>query len=63
MSWHGYIIGVLLSEAYIYSISLVTILNTQSIKLMPIQSLRVHQFELICIIFLIIHENWGEKPE
>ena len=54
ISWYGYIIGVLLSEAYIYSISLVTILNTQSITLIPIQSLQMHHFELICRIFLKI---------
>ena len=54
ISWDGYITGVLVSEAYICSISLVTILNTQSIKLMPIQSLQVHHFELICRIFLKI---------
>ena len=30
MSWDGYITGVLASEAYICSISLVTFLNTQS---------------------------------
>ena len=54
MSWDGYITEVLLSESYICSISLVTILNTQSIKLIPIQSLPVHHIELIYRIFLKI---------